>query len=1337
MAEGTRWKVTEDKLTRHEEILIDLLSSQQEALYTQVGIQRTLELILDRLGALEKVLAGPNIGGGLLPNQAQDNRNRPQQPPIQPPKWELPSFEGEEPKSLVLSRGLLTWVEFKEELISHFGDILVEDVVEEFNKLSQVGSVDEFLVRFEDLKAQMLIRNPALNETHFLSSFIGALKKEIRFAVKLFKPTTLKIAIEKARMQELAIEAAQRRNKTSTRSAQPVTNTIVNRGPANAAAKNTTFRLSPEVYEYRKTNHLCFKCGEKYGLGHEIQQVVCLNALTGHNQGENTILVGGTVKKRQLSILIDSGSTHSFIDEHTIQATGHQSSHCPPVRVTVADGNYVMCTSHCKGNLWKMQGQTFMHNPTTFDHEKRCVIIGRKPNKLVLPALVEGSLKMLSSGSMSRILKKGNALIAHLFMMSMMPNASEDPPDAAVQEVIDQYVEVFAEPKSLLPMRSLDHAIPLKLGAMPVSLRPYRYNYNQKDELEKQVNEMLTSGVIQPSQSAFSSPALLVKKKDGTWRFCVAYRGLNDITIKDKYPIPIVDDLLDELCGAIIFSKVDLRAGYHQIRMKREDVFKTTFRTHAGHYEFRVMPFVFFDDILVYSLTIHDHVQHLKVVFEILKRHSLYAKRTKCSFGQPQVEYLGHVISWEGVATDPQKIRAMVEWPRPKTLKALRGFLGLSGYYRKYVVNYGTISRLLTDLLKKDVFKWNPEAGLAFESLKTTMSTTPVLALSDYSHEFVVETDASHGGIGAVLMQKGRPIAYFSKVLAPKHRGKSIYEKEYMALLSAVDRWRHYLQFKHFVVWTDHHRLKYLLEQKVTSAIQQKGLTKLLGLDYEVQYKRGAENRVTDALSRHQEGLDSLDDQATGNLMAISSCTPTWVREIIGSYVEDARVWDILTLLLTLLAVDSHGPNLWHYSAGILRKKGKVYVGSHGTLRQQLISSFHDTPIGGHSGQLGTLKRLSQLFYWPKMKLMVNDYVSSCDVCHKNKDDDAAYPGLLQPLPVPNQAWFHTNMDFVEVLPKSKSKDVILVVVDRFTKYAHFIALSHLYTAATIASVFWKRIHSLHGTSESIVTDRDKVFLSNFWRALFNLLGTQLNYSSAYHSKSDGQIKRVNRCLENYLRCMVASRPNQWKQWLSAAEWWYNTNFHTVLKCTPFKDLYGYTPPQLCIRLLLENVVQAAEDVIRQRQQFLQLLKDNLHAAQARMKFFVDNKRTDREFAVGDSVYLKIGNIAYKLVLPPESKCHPVFHVSLLKRKVGNRVVVQSSLPNTGADSQFIVRSVAILQRQMVKQNNVAAVKVLVQWSNFLLKMLHGRNTNTYTSPSLILVLILEDKDHLKMEGML
>ena len=453
-----------------------------------------------------------------------------------------------------------------------------------------------------------------------------------------------------------------------------------------------------------------------------------------------------------------------------------------------------------------------------------------------------------------------------------------------------------------------------------------------------------------------------------------------------------------------------------------------------------------------------EHLQHLQVVFETLRLNVLFAKKSKCSFGQAQVEYLGHVITKKGAATDPYKIRAMIEWPRPKALQALRGFLRLTGYYRKYVQNYGTISRPLTDLLKNEAFKWSVDVETAFEALKIAMTTTPVLALPDYTQEFVVETDASHGGIGAVLMQQGRPIAFFSKVLAPKHRGKSIYEREYMALLNAVDKWRHYLQFKHFVVKTDHHSLKYLLEQRVTLAIQQKGLTKFLDLDYELRYKKGAENRVADALSRRDEWLQESEKSSAGLLMAVSMITPMLIQEIMHSYTEDPYVQE----LLTLISVDVHEPSLWHNVNGVLRKKGKVYVGSKGPLRQQLISTFHDTPLGGHSGQLGTFKRLTQYFYWPRMRAMVNEYVAQCEVCHCNKDDNAAYPGLLQPLPIPNQAWSNISMDFIEGLPKSKAKSVILVVVDRFTKYAHFIAMSHPYTALTVAELYWRHIHRLH-----------------------------------------------------------------------------------------------------------------------------------------------------------------------------------------------------------------------------------------------------------------------------------
>jgi hypothetical protein len=319
---------------------------------------------------------------------------------------------------------------------------------------------------------------------------------------------------------------------------------------------------------------------------------------------------------------------------------------------------------------------------------------------------------------------------------------------------------------------------------------------------------MLAQGIIRPSTSPFSASVLLVRKADDSWRFCIDYRALNDKTSKDKFPIPVVD----ELHGACFFTKLDLHSGYHQVRMHLSDVEKTAFRTHHGHFEFLVMPFglsnapatfqalmndvlqpffrrfvlVFFNDILIYNSSWTEHLQHIHLALEALRCHSLHVKRSKCSFGERSVAYLGHVISANGVAMDDDKVEAVASWPEPRSVRGVRGFLGLAGYYRKFIRDFGSIAAPLTRLLRKEAFAWTPEVAEAFTALKRALSTGPVLQMPDFSRQFIVDCDASGTGFGVVLHQGEGPLAFFSRPFAAHHSKLVAYEWELIGLVQAV-----------------------------------------------------------------------------------------------------------------------------------------------------------------------------------------------------------------------------------------------------------------------------------------------------------------------------------------------------------------------------------------------------------------------------------------------------------------------------------------------------------------------------------------------------------------------
>jgi hypothetical protein len=665
---------------------------------------------------------------------------------------------------------------------------------------------------------------------------------------------------------------------------------------------------------------------------------------------------------------------------------------------------------------------------------------------------------------------------------------------SVVISLLQEYEDVFPNdvPSGLPPIRGIEHQIDFVPGATIPNRPAYRSNPEETKELQRQVEELLAKGHVRESMSPCAVPVLLVPKKDGTWRMCVDCRAINNITVKYRHPIPRLDDMLDELHGSCIFTKIDLKSGYHQIRMKEGDEWKTAFKTKYGLYEWLVMPFgltnapstfmrlmnhalraflgrfvvVYFDDILVYSKSLDEHIDHLHCVLTVLRKEKLYANLKKCSFCLDKVVFLGFVVGAKGIAVDEENVKAIKKWPTPKSITEVRSFHGLASFYRRFVKDFSTLAAPLTEIVKKSVgFKWGSEQDRAFIEIKERLCGAPLLALPDFSKTFEIECDASGIGIRAVLMQEKWPIAYFSEKLNGAVLNYPTYDKELYALVRALETWQHYLWPKEFVIHTDHESLKHLKGQGKLNRKHAQWMEFIETFPYVIKYKQGKENIVADALSRRYALISTLNAKLLGF---------EYVKEL---YVNDDDFASVFA------ACEKAAFGKFYRIDGYLFRENRLCV-PNSSMRELLVREAHGGGLMSHFGVRKTLDVLHEHFFWPKMKRDVERVCSRCVTCRQAKSRVLPH-GLYTPLPVPSAPWVDISMDFVLGLPRSrKGRDSIFVVVDRFSKMAHFISYHKTDDATHIADLFFREIVRLHGVPRSIVSDRDVKFLSYFWKVL-------------------------------------------------------------------------------------------------------------------------------------------------------------------------------------------------------------------------------------------------------------
>ncbi len=765
-------------------------------------------------------------------------------------------------------------------------------------------------------------------------------------------------------------------------------------------------------------------------------------------------------------------------------------------------------------------------------------------------------------------------------------------------------------------------------SGMPIKLRAYRVSPKEDAFIQEEIQRMLAAGIIRPSTSSWSFPVVTVTKKDGKLRFCVDYRRLNAITKKDAYPLPLTDEVLESLANHRFYTNLDLHAGYWQIPVNDADVEKTAFVVKQGIFEFTAMPFgltnapatfqrtmdqllqswigkgvmVYLDDICIYSNDLEEHLRLLEEVFATFDEHKLRVNVKKCSFLQPQVTFLGHLIDQNGIHVDVNKCSAINALPTPRSATEVRSFLGMASYYRKFIKSFSDIAEPLIGLLRKgQAFVWAPAQQHAFENLRLALTNPPVLVPPDPNGKYVLHTDASDFAIGAelALEQDGvlRTVAFYNRTLAPAERRYATTDKEALAVVAALKHFRQYLWGCKFTVYTDHQALLYVLNFDLPQGRLARWAAFLREFDVEVRYRKGTENVVADALSRSEA------------LRTVESRTLT----------ADDKPLLIRAYLMSGTLPDALDPNVKH---SIRRAASKHFV-RKGELfrrrcsgkaarvilkpeeRKSLLLRAHDGLA--HFGVQTVYELLAAHYYWPNLYQEVKDYVASCETCQKFRRDTAVHVHATIPTSGIFQRW---SLDFVGPLPPTtKHHKYILVCTEHLTRWPVAIPC-FVNDAPTVARHLYCRIFTQFGVPQSLLTDRGTHFHNELLSELANLMEYRHCFTTAYNPQCNGMTERWNATLITSLAKLAEEFGNHWDDHIATVEYAYRIRKHSATGKSPFEMMFGIEPRP--IALLQDSV----EDLVDRHLELKQL-------PQIRAAGITESVDIPSRFAVDDSVLLK------------------------------------------------------------------------------------------------------------------